>query len=444
MSTPMRGPMSRPVAPGAPGAPETPAAAPSQGVPLDELSVPVGGEMAADFEPAAELGVPETPAAAEPEKPTFTRTVSGADKALVGKDRSTFDVESIQAATFGLRFPEAVVGSAYHDVIKPKGLKGAMAAAVTTGALAAYDAIQKANFIGKATIESDAEALNKTVASREGRIQASVEKTDPQYRESAEKQAQYGLDALKAIKAAGELAVKNGDHEGVRALLYSLRPQGVISYARHLQFGAAGSNPEQPGSGIKANFPTYKEASPYALTYGITRPEVLLAHCKKLMAVEVTDADRFYMKDGQQTEVKAETAHNKACARKAVETSHRYSIPAIFEGKEARQEFEKTMGIDKERTLANLKALLVETGHNLPADLTPELRGLLEAGAFYTKQDGKEEVVNIAETANQDEFYKHLQALQGGNPQAETYFAKLYKTRVLAETLLETQYLPAE
>lgn len=444
--SPMRGPLTRPAAASTP-APEAPVA----GVPESDLSLQVGGQAAVDFEATPDLGLSE--GAPQADKPVVERTVNGAEKALGQntKDRVTFVKESVMEAT-GQKFLDQANDAAFFQVIKPNGLKGTMPEAVRVGTMVAFGKLADARYIPQSrTIAMDAEALNVTIEKRRARVEEGINLTKPEFREAAAKTAEYDYAALGLIKEAGDLAIANDDQFGVRALTAMLQGQAAVSYCGYIQRRDAGLIKDLPESGIKENFPSYREGRPSNATQGIKKADFLLAKAKEWMSYEVTDADRFYEKDGVQQEVQPKTADAKARARKATEICHIFAVPALTTDQKEfltalGRKHEAKPGLNEKQVEAVdlLKANLANCAQNIPAELTPELRDALAGGVEVDGHEGTE-VFQITEAELQDEFFAHLKAeTEGGNAKADNYFGKMWKSREMAHALVQNYFTPAE
>lgn len=452
-ATPMRGPLSRPAAP------TTPAPAASAPAAHDpNLDVKVGGALA-DHQESAPLDLGN--AGNEEAKPVITRTVDGAAKPLGAnsKEMVTFVKECVIQATARKDMNEASAAiharqigdandAAYFQVIKPNNLKSTgMQMAARVGTMIGSEVLASVSYMPKGrTIEQEVEALGVTVAKRAERIKSAVETTKPEHQAAAAESAEFDLKALDMIKETGALALANGNHQAVRALNGLLQGQGNVSYTGYTQRQAAGVEAGVEGSGIRENFPVYREARPLAITQGIKKPEFLLKKVLEATTVTVTDADRFYMKDGQQQEVQPKTAEAKARLRQATEICHMLAVPALFEeNKEylvalGRKHAAKELTEQQIEGVNLLKADLSAAAQNIPAELTPELREALEGGVRVEGRDG-EEVFSIADTEAQDEFFAHLKAsAEGGNDKADNYFGKMWKSREMAHALVQNYF----
>ncbi len=452
---------------GAPApAPQNPSSAPKNDQKQNAAQQPAtGAENGVRASDAADAGAPEnegvgltgqgaeadgheTPqagASSEAASQASSTVLSGRDRAAWVGDVALGALSSPERTPY--YFGEAAK-AAYHQgggkELKSKDMKEAL----EVGSMVAFVRMAEVGFIPKdRTIEKDLEGLTKNIEKREKSIKEGVEKAKPEHKASAEKNAKYQTDALEVFKQAGELAAKQGDQTGVRALNAILVGQGNASYIGYRMRQDAGDQ--------TANYPLFKNAEVTQGTRGIKDPEVLLKRVKGWMSYEVT-ADRE-QKTYDKKPVSDGLADARARAAAATKVSHLFVVPRDFK---LDQEFLVALGrksggaqnykpqnqprelnTNQKAAVEELKNILNERAGDIPAEITPEVSGMMAYGVVITDRQGAEVHFRVEEAENQKQLLAHMHALIGGDEakvtEAQNYFGKMPRSRELAAAVAE-------
>lgn len=446
-------------------------------------------ESAAEGAPVDDLGadLPGSPEGAEAPKGE-KRSDLPSKKVLDAKEKGiwTSDVaKAVLYEPFGHREAE---NSAYHNCIKPRGVKDAsMKEAISAGTMVMNSVLNRASFIPQGrTVAQDLEALDKSIGRHADFAKKAVESQVAFYKENqaglsaedveakvgrAQKGHEHTVTALETIAAAGKMAAEQGNQVAVRMLNGLL--QGLSSV------GMIAKTMREEAKDQKENYPKFRPASINGTIQGIKDPAKLVEVATKWANVEVKEKHTA-KQEWEKTEPSASVAKARATAEKAARMCFMVAIPTDAEatkkfmdalGKtkashEQRYERQKqaareqatpgaenkakdaTLKPEQQEAVNEFKAFLEENAAHVPT-YSDGFKAMLADGVEVAgKEEGSTEVFKIEKAENQDLFHQHLTALNGQDQEkaksAEIYFGRMWKSRELAYAIVESQLPAAE